>query len=60
MAKSTIHPPGERIQKAIKEFSLLLETKPDKERWELLEIVATKYDLSPKESDFLVRHFKES
>ncbi|MGW8194064.1 MAG: hypothetical protein ACWGOX_07355 [Desulforhopalus sp.] len=60
MPKSTIHPPGDKIQKAIKEFSLLLETEPDKKRWQLLEAIAAKYDLSPKECEFLTRHFKDS
>ena len=59
MAKSTIHPPGDKLQKAITEFSLLLETKPEKKRWQLLEEVATRYDLSPAECEFLARHFKE-
>ena len=59
MPRSTIHRPGEKMQKAVKEFSLLLETKPEKKRWQLLEEVATKYDLSPKECEFLTRHFKE-
>lgn len=59
MPKSTIYPPGDKIQKAVRDFSLLLETKPGKARWQLLEEVATKYDLSPKECEFLARHFRE-
>lgn len=60
MGNSTIHPPGDKLQKAIKEFSLLLETKPEKKRWQLLEEVAAKYDLSPADCEFLIRHFKKS
>jgi len=58
MAKSTIHPPGDKIQKAIREFSELLEEHPDVERWKLLEKVVKKFDLSPKDCDFLERHLK--
>jgi hypothetical protein len=58
MPKTTIHPPGEKIQKAIREFSELLTDKPEVERWRLLEQVVKKFDLSPKECDFLERHFK--
>lgn len=57
MPKTTIHPPGDKIQKAIKELSELLEEKPEMERWRLLEKVVIKFDLSPKECDFLQRHF---
>jgi hypothetical protein len=60
MTKTTIHPPGEKIQKAIKEFSVLLEEKPEIERWKLLEKVVKQFDLSPKECDFLERHFKKA
>jgi hypothetical protein len=58
MPKTTIHPPGDKLQKAIKEFSELVEENPDIERWKLLEKVVKKFDLSPKECDFLERHFK--
>lgn len=59
MPKTTIHPPGEKIQKAIREFSELLEEKPGISRWKLLEQVVKKFDLSPKDCDFLERHFKK-
>lgn len=59
MPKTTIHPPGDKIQKAIKEFSQLLEDNPEIERWKLLEKVVINFDLSPKECDFLERHFKQ-
>lgn len=58
MPKTTIHPPGDKLQKAIKEFSELVEENPDLERWKLLEKVVKKFDLSPKECDFLERHLK--
>lgn len=59
MPKTTIHPPGDKIQKAIREFSELLEEKPEIDRRKLLEKVVKKFDLSPKDCDFLERHFKK-
>jgi hypothetical protein len=58
MTKMTIHPPGDKIQKAVREFSELLEENPENDRQKLLEKVVKKFDLSPKECDFLERHFK--
>ena len=59
MSKSTIHPPGDKMKKAIKELSELLSSKPEKSRRQLLQQVAMKFDLSPNECAFLERHFNE-
>ena len=59
MPKSTIHPPGEKIKKALVELSELLKNTPEKKRSLLLQQVAMKYDLSPNECAFLERHFQE-
>lgn len=59
MPKTTIHPPGEKMKKAIQELSELLTNKPEKSRSQLLQQVAIKFDLSPNECAFLERHFKE-
>lgn len=59
MPKTTIHPPGDKMKKAILELSELLAAKPEKNRRQLLEKVAIKFDLSPNECAFLERHFKE-
>lgn len=59
MPKTTIHPPGEKMKKAIRELSELLVSKPEKNRKQLLQQVAIKFDLSPNEYAFLERHFKE-
>jgi hypothetical protein len=59
MPKTTIHPPGEKMQKAVKEFSELLESKPGTDRRQILQKVAMKFDLSPKECDFLDRHLRK-
>ena len=58
MTKTTIYPPGDKIQKAVREFSELLEENPENDRRKLLEKVVKKFDLSPKDCDFLERHFK--
>ncbi len=58
MSESTLHPPGEKMKKAIQEFSELLISKPEKSRRQLLELVAMKFDLSPNECAFLERHFQ--
>lgn len=59
MSNTTIQPQGEALQKALKELALLVEEKPDVERWKLLEEVSRKFDLTPKESDFLQRQFRK-
>lgn len=59
MPKTTIHPPGDKMKKAIQELSELMITKPDKNRRQLIERVAIKFDLSPSECAFLERHFQE-
>ena len=56
MPKTTIFPPGDKLQKAIKEFSELVEQHPEKERKKLLQEIELKFDLSPKDCDFLNRH----
>ncbi|MFH0784757.1 MAG: hypothetical protein V2B20_22765 [Pseudomonadota bacterium] len=59
MPKSTIHPPGDKIKKALQELSELLVSKPEKNRRQLLQQVAIKFDLSPMECAFMERHFSE-
>ncbi|MBU1565392.1 MAG: hypothetical protein KJ630_07170 [Proteobacteria bacterium] len=59
MPESTIHPPGDKMKKAIRELSELLLSKPEKKRLQLLQEVAVKFDLSPSECTFLERHFGE-
>ena len=50
--------PGDKLRKAVSEFSELVK-KGEKTRGEILDIVARKYDLSPLESDFLLRQLKD-
>lgn len=51
--------PGDKLRKAIEEFSSLLSTT-DKSRNELLQLVSQKFDLSPRECDFLLRQLKQN
>ncbi len=45
------------MKKAIQAFSELLEKHPEKSRLALLHEVETKFDLSPRECEFLNDHF---
>ena len=49
--------PGEKLKKALKAFSDLLEQHPGKSRKKLLEEIEIKFDLTPKECEFLNSHF---
>ncbi|WP_457576448.1 hypothetical protein [Desulfomarina sp.] len=57
MSNYSIHPPGDKIKTAIKEFSEKVQEFPDKKRREILHEVELKYDLSPQECEFLNNHF---
>ena len=59
MVQYAMHPPGDKMKKAIKEFSELLLESPGKNRWQLLQQVELKYDLSPQECEFLNNHFNQ-
>ncbi len=59
MGQYSINPPGDKMKKAIKEFSELLLESQEKNRWQLLQQVELKYDLSPQECEFLNSHFSQ-
>lgn len=59
MPKTSIHPPGDKITKAIKEFSEQLEEQGEEQRNKILQKIILKYDLSPKECIFMEKHFKD-
>ncbi len=50
---------GDKMKKAIKLFSELLSKKPDASRSTLLNEVEIKFDLSPRECEFLNNHFSK-
>jgi hypothetical protein len=51
--------PGDKLKKALKAFCELLEQHPEKSRLTLLQEVEMKFDLSPKECEFLNSHFEK-
>ncbi|MFV0437987.1 MAG: hypothetical protein ACK5PS_11450 [Desulfopila sp.] len=52
--------PGEKIRKAVDEFSALQRRHPEKSVQELLETVSRRLDLSPLECAFLQRQLGDS
>jgi len=57
MSQFSIQPAGDKIKKAIEEFSEQTISFPEKTRWEILQLIELKYDLSPQECEFLNNHF---
>lgn len=51
------HIPGDKLKKAILEFSELTQKNPDKKRSAIINEMAIKFDLTPQESAFLQKHF---
>jgi hypothetical protein len=49
--------PGDKLKNALKMFSELLERHPEKSRLDLLHEVEIRFDLSPKECEFLNKNF---
>jgi len=60
MPKDSIYPPGDKIVKAVKEYSEQITIQGSEKQKAILEKIILKYDLSPKECDFLHRQFKTS
>ena len=50
---ATIMPEGEEIQRAIKWISANLDENPNQSKNKLIEQAVFKFDLSPKDADFL-------
>lgn len=59
MSNTTIYPPGDKIIKAIKEYSDELTLKGVEKQNEIVQKIILKYDLSPKESAFMEKHFQK-
>lgn len=53
-----IVPEGENVQKAIKWISASLEDSAPQPMYKLIESAASKFDLSPKDSEFLMGFFR--
>ena len=54
-----IQPQGEDLRKAVKWVSDERQFNPGKKLKALIEEACMKFDLSPKEADFLLRHMLE-
>jgi hypothetical protein len=55
----TIQPKGEDLKKAVKWISEERKYNPEKEVKKLIEEACMKFDLSPVDADFLLRHLLE-
>ncbi len=51
--------PGDKKKKALAELSELVKKYPEKSRKTLLQQVEIQFDLTPKECEFLDKHFQE-
>lgn len=56
---STIHPQGEALKKAIEWISEKRKENPDATPVRLADEAALRFDLSPKDSEFLLRFVKQ-
>ncbi len=56
---ATIVPEGEEVQRAIKWISANLDEKPDQSKSKLIEQAVFKFDLSPKDADFLLNFYSK-
>ena len=55
---TTVMPEGEALRKAVKWISAELGEKPDKSVQKLVNEAVTRFDLSPKDSEFLMAFYK--
>ncbi len=57
MSTEDIAPPGDKIRKALKWLSAAVQNEPDKSRRQLLEQAEIRFNLSPRECEFLNSNF---
>ncbi len=51
-------PEGEQLRRAVKWISSCLQDNPDQKRVPLIEQAVFKFDLSPKDAEFLLNMYK--
>ena len=56
---STVQPRGEQLRKAVKYISEMRKENPEIDLVKLVDDTALRFDLSPKDSEFLSRFVKE-
>ncbi len=49
----------DKMKKAIQSFSEMCRLHPEKKRIEILQEIEFRFDLSPRECEFLDKHFSE-
>ncbi len=52
-----IQPEGDKLRKALRWMSDTIKAQPDKKRTDVLVDAQVRFDLSPKECDFLNKEF---
>ena len=52
--------PGDKLRKAVQEYCELKKSKPELSSREIVERVCRKFDLTPLESDFLLRQLQNT
>jgi hypothetical protein len=57
---TTVMPEGEAIRRAIKWVSAELQEHPEKSPKDLVNSAVTRFDLSPKDADFLIQFYAKS
>ena len=55
----SIQPNGEDLRRAVKWVSEQRKYHPEKEEKAIVQEACMKFDLSPKDADFLLRHYLE-
>ena len=55
----SIQPMGEDLRRAVKWVSEERKYNPEKEEKAIVQEACTKFDLSPKDAEFLLRHLLE-
>lgn len=56
---NTLQPKGEKLRNAVKYISEIRKENPDVNLTKLIDETSFKYDLSPKDSEFLTRFVNE-
>ncbi len=57
---TTMMPEGEALRRAIKWISAEIDEQPDKPVQKLVNEAVSRFDLSPKDSEFLTSFYKKS
>ncbi len=57
MATEELLPEGDRLRKAVKWLSTMVKEHPEKSRKEIILEAEVRFDLSPKECEFLQKRF---